>query len=218
MPNNTYYGYGIDENRMFCEWVAIFETKEKKVDLLLEVVNSEFEDEEDLSIGCQAIAVFIQKNNLWVSESLLSQIIANISDNFKHIEKWFSSSDNLVGYDKSWVEKRRKVVLECIEEIGTWPKVISNNYDASVDLLHVIEKQLALGINIQDALNYTFVSLKGIARNNYGNHPNVTVPVDFSNKLENVLVRLKEIERGGVEVGDIVKDVALLLSIKKWLI
>ena len=212
MPNNIYYGYGIDENRMFREWIAIFETKEKKADLLSDIVDSDYEDDEDLSIGYQAIAVFIQKNHLWVSELLLSQIIANIGDNFKHIEEWF------LGSDKSWIEKRRKVILDCIEDIGTWPKVICDNYDASIDLSQIIEKQLALGIDLEDALNYAFVSLKGIARNQYGIHANVTVPVDFSNKLENVLVRLKEIERSGVEVGDIVKDVALLLSMKKWLI
>ena len=218
MPNNIYYGYGIDENRMFREWIAIFETKEKKADLLSDIVDSDYEDDEDLSIGYQAIAVFIQKNHLWVSEPLLSQIVAIISDNYNHIKEWFDSSENLAEYNPDWVEKRRRVILECIEDIGTWPKVICDNYDASIDLSQIIEKQLALGIDLEDALNYAFVSLKGIARNQYGIHANVTVPVDFSNKLENVLVRLKEIERSGVEVGDIVKDVTLLLAIKKWLI
>jgi hypothetical protein len=218
MAKNIYYSYKINDNRMFKEWVTIFKRKEEKsVDLLFEIVNSEYVDDEDLSIGCQAISVFIQENHLWVSELLLSKIIANIADNLNHIEEWFSlSTDSLK--TESWVEKRRVVILECISEISTWPKVIKYDYDASIDLFNIIEKQLALGLNIQDILNYSFVSLKNIAKNKYGVHPNITIPIDFANKLENILVRLKEVERKGVEVSDIIKDVSLLLSMRKWLI
>jgi len=220
MANNIYYGVGIDQNKMFQDWMDIFETKDKSADLLFSIVESDNDDEEDFSIGCQAIFKVIFLNGLWVSESLFNILIEGINLNIIYIEDWLNLSIDLdkYGFNKDWYINRDYVIKEFLNEIDIWPKVISNNYDSSVDLSNIIAKQLVLGIDIKDVFSDIFKLMRSIAVKEYGIKPTISVPSIFSKKLEDILINLRKVERAGGKVGDIIKDVELLYRQKNWLI
>jgi hypothetical protein len=216
---NKYWGVGIDENRYYAEWVKIFEGKEKNVNLLYSIIEDDSIDEEDFSIGCQAIIKFVTINSLWISDELFLKLVVGTKENIKHIDEWFMSLEDIMSvYQDDWVDKRKMVLTNCIENFNCWPKIVNSNFDSTDSLNIIIEKQLALGMDIHSILNSLFSSFKTIAKDSYKIFPNVSIPVDFFKNLEDILIDLKELERKGVNVGDIVKKVVLLMSVKKWLI
>lgn len=222
MPNNKYYGTSIDQNEMYESWISIFNTKEKNVELLYKIVESDHSDDEDLSIGCQAIVSFTVKNNLWVSRSLVSLLINNILVNVEKIKEWLDTSigeevlsDSIV---KTWIDNRLNSILSCIGTIRTWPKIIDANYNPTYDLEQIIEKQLALGLGIEDALGNIFMSNVNLAKNKYGIHPNISIPLSLSAKIEAISNDLVGVVNGRVELKEVIGKVNELKNIKKWLI
>lgn len=216
---NKYWGVGIKENRYYAEWVKIFESKEKSAQLLYSIVTDDSIHSEDFSIGCQAIVEYIFSNSLWISNKLFEDLTLGIKDNIYHVEPWFiSSKDITYAYQEDWVEKRKVVLNNLLDRFDGYSKVVKDNYKSVNDLEIIIEKQLALGLDKKDILNDLFVGLKDIAKNQCNVFPNVGVPSDFSKKLEDVLISLKELERKGVDVECIVQKVVSLLGVKKWLI
>lgn len=208
---NKYWGFGIKENRYYDDWVKIFESKEKNAQLLYSIVTDDSVDKEDFSIGCQAIVNFIYTHSLWVSRELFFKLIDGILDNYKNVSEW-------EGLNSEWVKNRKKVLGEYIDNFNTWPKVV-NDDSTSIDSLNIIiEQQLALGKDIKNILNDLFVNLKGVAVDKYKVFPNVVIPNEFTKKLEDILVSLKELERKGVAVENIINIVVSLMGVKRWLI
>ena len=219
--DNIYYGPTINENYYFREWQKIFTEKEDSVSLLYSIVELDSENTEDLSIGAQAIACYIKQNKLWVSEEIVAGLVANISLNFEYIESWFSSSINkdIYGYNESWINKRRSALLKCITELSTWHKIVRNNYNISIELYNIIEKQKAFdGSDIGSILNNTFSKLKDIAKSNYGILPNIEIPKDISEILKDIKTHLNIICTNDSTIMDSIKKIDNILSKKKWLI
>lgn len=216
---NKYWGVGIDENKYYTEWVKIFEGKEKNANLLYSIVKDDSIDEEDFSIGCQAIVKYIIKNSLWISSELFFDLVIGIKDNMKNLSSWFMSSEDIMSvYQDDWVDKRKMVLTNCIENFNCCPKVVDSSFNSNDALNVIMEKQLALGMSAKSILNSMFSDFKVIAKGRYNIFPQVSVPDDFSKNLEDILIDLKELERKGVDVGGTIKKVVLLMSVKKWLI
>jgi hypothetical protein len=216
---NKYWGTGIKENRYYTEWVKIFETKDKNASTLYSILKDESCNSEDFSIGCQAIINFVVINSLWVSSELFFDLLVGVKENMKYIDEWFTCSENIdTVYKNEWANERKNALINYIEEFNAWPKVVSNKYDINNVLSNAIEEQIALGTDVKVVLNNMFTGLKNIARSKYEVFPNITVPTDFNDKLTDVVISLRELERKGVEVSDTISKVNSLLSVKKWLI
>jgi len=220
---NKYWGFGIGENKYYVEWLKIFESKEKNVKLLYSIIKDDSVDEEDFSIGCQAIVNYVIKNSLWISSELFFDLVIGIRENTKNLLSWFMSSEDILNVCpkdciEDWAEKRKMVLNDCIEDFKCWPKVVDSNFNSMNSLNVIIEKQLALGIDIKNILSGLFLNFKDIAKCQYKVFPNIGIPTDFSNKLEDILISLKELERKGVDVDYVIQKVVSLLGVKKWLI
>lgn len=193
--DNKYYGPGIRENQYALCWLKLFKKRtEEDVDLLMSIVLTDSINEEDKVIGCQILVNIICERKLWVSEQLVSELIEIISSNVSRIQEWFLQGVTFKeggNYPSSWDDLRRSAILDCIKKIAGYRRITSRP-NPSLDVYTAIAKQLAYGIEKEEALTAVFDALKGIAKSKYGLSPQISLPQEVIDIVEDVCKGLYE--------------------------
>jgi hypothetical protein len=201
---NEYFGSEIEQNEYAVRWLQIFKTKEKNVDLLMDIVECDSEDEEDNSIGHQMIAIFIMENNLWVS-------VENYHEIMKGINAFLRSRGKI---EEKLANKMRDQIFKLSDKFFRHAdtKIVRDDYNPCIDISNAIEKQIVNGLSSEEALSGALEALMGIAKNKY----KLNLQIGLPDVLIEVLNGIKDRILNDQESKEIVNKLDRIINHKRW--
>jgi hypothetical protein len=213
---NIYYGLELMDNYYAKTWLKIFNDKEKNADLLVSIISTDFEDEEDMVIGYEVLAKYIIDNNIYVSQNTLNNIVDNIKINLENVEHWFYG----MNIKESLIKHRHEVIVNCINQFNSYKNIIPSNYCPLDDIKNIINKQVANGDSIEVSLTKTFETLKDIAKKEYGISAQISLPKEVIDSIEEVMKFM--INQAGddickiTNISNYISKLWKIINKKKW--